>query len=211
MPKRVTAGQKPFKMLVAHFSGPTDPSKTAGQVVSKKAADKGGTYPTGEGSRIRKSFEMQTFVQAPNKGFQQQNPTGKTPGGGTRLGLQTYTTGVTPVAPTFTITVSALVVTMAGKTRIIFGDNTATPGNDFVVDAADTTVTATNLATYINGLEGYSAVPAGSVVTVSLPSGINYNNMLVTVTGPESGGYTIEPENGYPVRGEPYIGPFNIG
>jgi hypothetical protein len=88
------------------------------------------------------------------------------------------------------------------------GDYTAIPGIDFVVVAADTTTTATNLATFIQNSIGWNATPAADVVTVELPSGLDYNNILLKSTGPASGNYTIQ---GYPIKGSPNIGPAIIG
>jgi len=190
MAKRITGAQKPFKMLVANLRGASDPSR--------------GENPV----KVRSTYETQLFPEISGRGFETSNfsnNSNKTPGRSTRQGRIRETI----IAPEFTITVSSAVVPItSAQTRIVMGDYTAIPGIDFVVVAADTTTTATNLATFIQNSIGWNATPAADVVTVELPSGLDYNNILLKSTGPASGNYTIQ---GYPIKGSPNIGPAIIG
>lgn len=191
MTKRVIGAQKPFKMLVANLRGGSDPSKGE----------------TGNPVKVRSTYETQLFPQISGRGFEQAVPGGKTPGRTTLQGR--IVEGNT--APTFTITVdTAATVITAAQTRIIMGDWTAIPAIDFVVVNSDENTTATNLANYIQNSIGWTAVATANDVDVELPVGLDYNNMLLQVTGPDSGNYTITPI-GYPNSGEPKIGPAIIG
>ena len=119
---------------------------------------------------------------------------------------------MTPVAPSFTITVASAASSITElPTVIILGDHKIISDVDFTVVAGNKNTTATNLATYIDSLNGFAATPSGADVAVTISSGIDYNQMLLKVTGPLSGNYTISPVQGYPVKGEPYIGPPVIG
>lgn len=194
--KKITSAQKPFKMLVANLRQGSDPSLGS----------------SGNPVKVRSSFTTQHFVEIPGRGFEQQTKGGKTPGTSTRVGKLTYSTGVTPVAPTFTITVSSAASAITElPTVIILGEYKIVSDVDFAVVAGNVNTTASNLATYIATLNGWAAVPDGANVNVEIPSGIDYNQMLLKVTGPFSGNYTISPVQGYPVKGEPYIGPPEIG
>lgn len=195
MARRITGAQKPFKMLVANLRGASDPSL--------------GINPV----KVRSTYESQFFPEIGGRGFQEQVKSNKTPGTSTRQGLMTYTVPNTPVAPTFSVEFAAAIVKpiQIGNTRIIIGDITVIPEMDFVVVAGDDTTTAANFGTYITTTFGWAHILAGGKCTVELPSGLDYNNILVSVTGPDSGFYTVTPVLGYPNSGEPYVGPSNIG
>lgn len=197
MSRKITGAQKPFKMLVANLRQGSDPSKGS----------------SGNPVKVRSSYQNQFFPELGGRGFQEQPRSHKTPGTATRQGLLTYTVPSTPVAPTFSVEFDAAIVkpTQIGNTRIIIGDATIIPEMDFTVVAADPNTTATNFGVFIASAFGWAGVTAGPKITVQLPSGLDYNNMLLSVTGPDSGFYIVEPVLGYPISGEPYIGPANIG
>ena len=85
------------------------------------------------------------------------------------------------------------------------------PEKDFTVAAGDDATTAANFGTYITTTLGWAHTLAGGVCTVELPSGLDYNNIFISATGPDSGFYSVTPVLGYPNSGEPYIGPAKIG
>lgn len=195
MARRITSAQKPFKMLIANLRGSSDPSL--------------GNNPV----KIRSTYESQFFPEISGRGFQEQVKSNKTPGTSTRQGMLTYTNPHTPVSPTFAVTFDAAIVkpVQIGNTRIIIGDITVIPEMDFVVAAGDDATTAANFGTYITTTFGWAHVLNVGECTVQLPSGLDYNNIFVSVTGPDSGFYTVTPVLGYPNNGEPFIGPAIIG
>lgn len=187
MSKGISA-QKPFKMLVANLRGASDPSKGE----------------SGNPQKVRSTYTTQNILEVPQKGIAKSPKDGKTPGIGTRMGHIVQGS----VAPTLTISVdNAATVSTIAPTLIILGDYQIESHVDFTVVTGDTTATATNLATYIDTNTLYSATSALEIVTVSLPTSIEYNNMLTEITGPNSGDYTIS----IVTKGEPYVGPAIIG
>lgn len=194
MSRKITGAQKPFKMLVANLRQGSDPSKgTSGNPV-----------------KVRSSYESQMFPEIGGRGFQHQVRDGSTPGTSYRKGLLTNTGAGNPE---FSIEFSA---TIAGPisqdpTRIIIGDIVVIPGVDFVVVNNDDVTTAANFGTYITNTFGWVHILAGGVATIRLPEGLDYNNILIKVSGPDSGFYTVTPESGYPITGGLQIGPGRIG
>lgn len=185
---KVRSAQKAFKMLVANLSGGSDPSKGE----------------SGNPNKIRTTYETQNIIEVSNRGFEKQPTQGKTPGVGTRQGRIVQGS----VSPTFTITVDvANTSTSVEDTLLVIGDDVIRVGVDYVVVNGDVNTTAGNLDTYITTVLGYITNVVGDTITVDLPTGIEYNNIYVGITGPMSGYYTLSTVS----KGEPYIGPGIIG
>jgi len=186
---RGIAGQKPFKMLVANLKHGSDPSKGE----------------SGNPQIIRKTYTTQNFIEVAGKGIPKEGKDGKTPGTGVRMGHLVQGN----VAPTFTVVVNSAVGTISTTqpTELIMGDYVIVSHVDFVVVNGDVNTTATNLATTIGTDTPFTAIAIGDTVTVSLPTGLEYNSMYTKVTGPNAGDYTMSQV----VEGEPYIGPAIIG
>ena len=74
------------------------------------------------------------------------------------------------------------------------------------VDAGDNT--ATNIATAIDGIGGYTAAAVGAVITVTAPPGPNGDNTFIDAeyTGTVRN-FTVVPNNWYMTGGQPYVGP----
>jgi hypothetical protein len=77
------------------------------------------------------------------------------------------------------------------------------------IDAVDNT--ATNIASAIDGVNGYDASAVGPVVTVTAPVGPNGNNAYIdaTYTGTVRN-FTLAPSDWYMAGGQPYVGPPDI-
>jgi len=192
MPRRVIGAQKPFKMLVANLRQGSDPSKgTSGNPV-----------------KVRSTYETQLFPQISGRGMEQATVGGKTPGRRTMQGRMVEVA----TAPTFAITVDAAVtVVTSAQTRIVMGDWTAVPDVDFAVVNGDTAATSINLAAYISATTGWTTLANLSIVHVTLPVGLEFEFMLLQVTGPDAGNYTLTPSDGYPNKAVRSIGPAIIG
>ena len=193
MGKLVTA-QRPFTMLTPGLTGGSDPSRgVAGNPV-----------------KVRESYRIQMFPEVAGRGDDRNDGDPSTPGLTTRQGLATFTTADTFVASTGQITVAAA-TTPAVESWIQIGEYKLVTDYDFTVVNADTATTATNLATAINELPGFTAAgPAGSVITFTGPAGPGGNDIVFLAGGGSPAMFTLAPATGTLQSAEPVIGPPSI-
>jgi len=152
-----TASQPPYELLVANFSRPTQ-SLEYGSDTSEMA-------PT----KTRTGF---IFRHVQNIGFATDHTNGTAVSGRSvitnTLNEQFDPFGGTP-PPTGDVTVASDV--FAGTSASLFvGAYELVSNRDFVTGGG-VAATATNIATAIGNLPGYTATPAGATVTVEGPAG----------------------------------------
>ena len=188
MSKRAITAQRPFKMLVAHVAGSSDPSKG----------------PSGNPNVIRKTFTQQRLVDVSGRG-QDVIKNSKTPGRSTQYGvLLESAVAATPVRAQVEVTLASN--TFVGRTWLHLGKYELVAGEDFDIELA-LNDTATNLANLINTLPEFDAtVPVAGVFTVSGPSGPLGNITQVGGDGVSSGNFSFSPNEGTMSGAEPYIG-----
>jgi len=104
-----------------------------------------------------------------------------------------------------TVTVTSNSFTDAATLYV--GDYSFTSGVDFAVGGG-VNATATNIATAIDGIGGYTAAAVGAVITVTAPPGPNGDNTFIDAeyTGTVRN-FTVVPNNWYMTGGQPYVGP----
>ena len=192
MPKKIITAQRPFTMLIANVRAGADPA-VANPVT------------------MRSTFTRQLFPEIGGRGDDLEEMSNPTPGTHTRQGSLAFGGGGVPVATAGSITLAAA-ITNEPVSWVKIGNYTFETGQDFDVANGDTATTATNLATAMSAA-GFTAVPAGSVVNFTGPTGLNGKYLTF-----ESGGYspamfTLSPSNGSLESGpaEPHIGPPVIG
>lgn len=187
MGKRVVTAQKPFTMLVGALKQGSDPS----------------LGPSGNPVVAISTFTRQSFPEIPGRGPNCTYPGIK--GTTTRTGLLSGS----PLGATGTITVNAAPA-IGGTTTIHLGEYVLTSDLEFVVDPASGANTATALSTAINNLDGYSAVPAGVVITVTGPVGVLGNEADFRAGGVSPYLFVFSPDTGAMAGAEPEIGPPTI-
>lgn len=193
MSRKLISGQRPFTMLVPVHRKASNPSRG----------------PAGNPDVLRQAMTFQHFPEVASlrdpDGMPELEPSDpRRPGLHTRVGHVAYTTSPIPVASTGTITVANN--TFAGPTTITLGEYTLTTDADFVVGGS-AGATATALATLIDALPGFSATPAGAVVTVTGPSGPIGNDLSFKSGGASPQNFTFSPEDDSLGSAEPVIGP----
>jgi len=185
MSRRLIGGQKPFTVLVAHFTGQTD--------------------SRGNPVKSRSAMTMQHFPEvARANGVESLPHQGRTPGLRTRVGHASFTTDGVPVSATGTITVTD--TALVHPTRVHLGSFVLTAGEDFALTGTTTDV-ALALSNAIDNLPGYSGTPVANVITVSGPTGPIGNEALFKATGSSAYLLTFSPTNGALSGAEPAIGP----
>lgn len=90
------------------------------------------------------------------------------------------------------------------------GDITVSAANFSGGVDTDDSISA-NIATAINAIPGFSATPAGAVVTVTGPPGVLGNEIALKAGGAAPYNLTLAPTTGSLAGGEPVIGPVLIG
>lgn len=190
MGKRLVTAQKPFTMLVGALRQGSDPSRGS----------------AGNPDVAISTFTRQSFPEIPGRGPYCTYPGIK--GTTTRMGLLDSPSG-SPQNATGTITVNAAPAIL-GVTTIHLGEYTLTSGVEFVVDPLDGANTAASLNTAINNLDGYIALPAGAVITVTGPVGVIGNEADFRASGVSPYLFTFSPDSGAMAGAEPEIGPPTI-
>ena len=190
MGKRLVTAQKPFTMIVGALRQGSDPSRG----------------PAGNPDVAISTYTRQSFPEVPGRGPNCTYPGIK--GTTTRTGLLSNPAG-SPQNATGTITVNAAPAIL-GVTTIHLGEYVLTSDVEFAVDPASGGNTAAALSTAINNLDGYSAVPAGAVVTVTGPVGVLGNEADFRAGGVSPYLFAFSPDTGAMAGAEPEIGPPTI-
>lgn len=185
---RLLTAQPAFTTLVANIEGAGDPSK--------------GRNPV----KIRTGFTSQHVPEIPRAGLVPSHAfDARTPGVHTNEGLLTGTTPGVAVRASATITVASN--SFGSPATLLLGDYTVTSGQDFTVGGS-TALTATALATAIDGLPGFTAVAVLSTVTVTGPAGPMGNETPCSAVYAGSvQNYTLSPATGFMSGAQPYLGP----
>lgn len=192
MSRKLIMAQRPFTMLVANLRRGSNPSRG----------------PAGNPDPIRQTYTHQLFPELGGRGPEVSTPDPRSPGVSTHIGHVAYTTPPVPVAAAGTITVAADVWT--GPTTVHIGQFVLTSDVDFVTGGG-VNPTATNLATAINALPGYTATPAGAVITVGGPFGVQGNEVAFYADGSTPQNLTFAPADDTMAGAEPTRGPVILG
>ena len=190
MGRRLVSAQAPFTRIVGALREGSDPSRG----------------PAGNPVVAIGTYTIQSLPEIPGRG--PFTVTAGIRGTRSRLGLLDSPAG-SPQNATGTITVNALPAIL-GTTTIHLGEYVLTSDVEFVVDPASGANTAAALPTAINNLDGYSAVPAGAVVTVTGPLGVLGNEAAFYASGISPYLFVFDPDTGAMSGAEPEIGPPTI-
>ena len=213
MGKKVVGAQAPFTMLVPNLTAPTDPSRSAGQILSKAAVDNG-TPLAVVTSTARVAYTNQYFPDIPGKGPETLPTSGGTPGTRTRMGLM-YGDGGIPFTGAGVVGLMDLTVAsnaFTGTTVLHFGQYTAEVGVDFAIgaSAADT---GDNLAVFIDSFPDWGSAASGTgTIRIAGPIGLTGNEVEIYAAGANPGHFTILTTTGGASEGrmhdaEPHLGP----
>lgn len=192
MSQKLIMAQRPFRMLVANLRQGSNPSRG----------------PAGNPDPVRQTYDHQLFPELGGRGPEVGTADPRSPGVSTHIGHVAFTTPGVPVASTGDITVVADAWT--GPTTVHLGRFVLTSDVDFVTGGGVAAV-ATNLATAIDALPGYSATPAGAVVTVTGPFGVMGSEVAFYSDGSTPQNFTFTPEDGTLAGAEPALGPVILG
>ena len=196
MPRKLTTAQAPFKLRVANLAFGSDPSRG----------------PIGNPVKVRSTFKTQFLPEIPGRGesFGDATQADATPGLRTLQWtlLENPTTG-TPVLATGTLTVADN--NFSEPAYIYLGNYTLMSGSQFAVGGG-AAATATNIAAAINACPGFSALAAGTLVTITGPAGPAGNTILFAATYEGTiQNFTLVPTDGSLTGAEPILGPVEIG
>jgi len=192
MSKKLIMAQRPFTMLVANLRRGSNPSRGV----------------AGNPDPVRQTYTSQLFPELGGRGPEVIPADPRSPGVSTHIGHVGYTTSPVPVAATGTITVLADAWT--GPTTVHLGPYVLTSDVDYATGGGVGGV-ATALAAAISALPGYSATPAGAVVSVTGLFGVQGNEAVFYADGSTPQNFTFAPTTDTMAGAEPFRGPVLLG